>query len=367
MELFLCEECLSDCPDGSIEGDEVAGSCDSSCAGCGATLTDGSIRISRVALSDELLLEFGNTIYACEAPICPGGVFGDTNCWLSDALSEFIESQPDDPLCRVLAALCDDSDELRSMVAPPELQCPECGSDINDWYADVKTKTYRVLVPRLHDPPAEVRDIPQLDLASRIEWWRSDSSTCLVHLTRAGRMVTMRDNVDYEDHTEQLSAPEVLWSILASGVLRANAGRGLRAPAVCLTEKPIPALKETILGAEARVRRGSRSLAWAPYGVMFEKTYLRQLGACPVVHLGSDEREIVPDEMAYRVVPFTAKVNWLHEREWRAAEDIAFDLAQCIVLVPTFDQIGVFREALARHRLGSPRGFLPLLDVFACL
>jgi hypothetical protein len=149
--------------------------------------------------------------------------------------------------------------------------------------------------------------------------------------------------------------------------LKAKRGRGSRAKAVCFTEKPLAALKDTILGSEARVRRGTRALGWSAYGVMFEKSYLQGLGVRPVLHLDDAGRAKMPEEFVHRVVSFEAGTNWLHEREWRAPGDVPFDPTKCVVLVPTFEQADVFRAALARHGKQTVRGFLPLLDLFAAL
>ena len=161
-------------------------------------------------------------------------------------------------------------------------------------------------------------------------------------------------------------APEVLWSILASCRLRAKKGKGMYEKAVCFSEKPLVALKDTVMGAEARVRRGTRSLVWSAYGIMFEKTYLQSLGVRPVLHLDDQERLSCPKEMAHRIISFKEGTNWLHEREWRGATDLVFDITQCIVLVPNFEQAEIFRAALAEKGKRA-RGILPLHDLFAAL
>lgn len=54
--------------------------------------------------------------------------------------------------------------------------------------------------------------------------------------------------------------------------------------------------------------------------------------------------------VAHRVSSYALRLeqraNWVHEREWRVGSDLVFDLARCIVLVPTFDQADTFRKAL---------------------
>ena len=374
MEWFACEECRSAFPEGAVNCD-TAGDVSARCGACGDVVGRCDLRIRRIELPDELADELRESIHACEQEGCGGGYYdhedheriGDeTTVCLREALYELVEARTDEPFFVLLAALAEADDDLRRIVALPDVSCPNCGAEIDDWYTDVKTCVYESLIPRLLKPPPEIRDIDLPDLASRIEWWRSDSSVYLVHLTRGQLYVTKRDNIEYKEHKEKITASEALWSILASGELRANRGKGLRAKAVCFTEKPLAALKETIMGAEARVRRGSRSLAWAAYGVMFEKAYLRELGVRPVIHADDAEHAALPEDMRYRAVRFGRGANWLHEREWRAPGDLTFDLTKCIVLVPTFQQGELFRSTLAKQGRAA-RGFLPLLDVFAAL
>lgn len=139
----------------------------------------------------------------------------------------------------------------------------------------------------------------------------------------------------------------------------------MRRPAVCFTEKPLGAIKEALVGVEASLRSGN-VIRWAPYGLMFEKDYLRPRGVEPVLACAPSQEKMLPEELQYRVVSLSERTNFLHEREWRSREDVKFDIRQCVVLVPNFEQAEIFREALARLKL-HPKGFMPLFDVFASL
>ncbi|AKU96674.1 hypothetical protein AKJ09_03338 [Labilithrix luteola] len=135
---------------------------------------------------------------------------------------------------------------------------------------------------------------------------------------------------------------------------------------MCFTEKPLTALKDTILGNEARVRKKGRSKQWAPYGVMFSKDYLREHGARPAVHVTRQEWESLPVELQPYALRLGRRANWVHEREWRLGSDLVFDPARCIVLVPDFDQADAFRKALDARGL-RVMGILPLIDLFAAI
>jgi hypothetical protein len=63
-------------------------------------------------------------------------------------------------------------------------------------------------------------------------------------------------------------------------------------------------------------------------------------------------------------VRFDASVNWIHEREWRSSDNIAFDPVKSVVLVPDFDSVLIFSDALSRAGI-SVKGILPLLDICA--
>jgi hypothetical protein len=246
----------------------------------------------------------------------------------------------------------------------PDLSCPNCGTEFDNWYTDVKQE--RILVTLLvpHNIPSEIQGLPEdPDHASFIEYFRADCSRYLVHLTKPGRVSFGFDNVVYEKVERDFTAAEVLWAILISSTIQARRGKGMRRPAVCLTEKPLPALKDSLVGHEASRRRG-RAISWSPYGVMFDKSYAMRKGVAPVLPCSPADANTIPEESQFRITPLSHNSNWLHEREWRCATDLKFDLSEAVVLVPNWEQAEAFRSALTQ-RGQHARGFLPLFDLFA--
>lgn len=100
-------------------------------------------------------------------------------------------------------------------------------------------------------------------------------------------------------------------------------------PAICFTEMPIAAFIET------GIARAARGQAMSPYGLIFPKNALFDLGARPVIYALSGEitetkstsgERIIADQQLprqeqYRYVtyqPTSVKpIDWTHEREWR--------------------------------------------------
>jgi hypothetical protein len=348
------------------------------CAACSAELpadlvtlephaADGErcFRCDRSAAHDVVLLRLPQDVIdnlRVDIGACENESIDITSGTLGDVLPDRV---PDDTMFgEVLLRLVEGHDF--DAIEWPDFTCHGCGAELENWWTDVRTGTFVQLVDRLPDPPPEITELPTRPLAERIEWWRSDASPYLVHLTRGDVVAVGLDTIADIEHQTKLSASEMLWAILSSRRLKASAAVGMKAPAVCFTEKPLPALKDTILGNEARTRKKSRSKQWTAYGVMFTKEYLRELGARPVLHVNQREWAALPKELQAYALRHDERANWTHEREWRLAQDLVFDLARCIVLVPTFDQANAFRTALDARGL-TVMGILPLLDVFAAV
>lgn len=353
MSLPICTACSAELP-GDLVTLEPCTAQGQRCFRCDESAAHDVVLIRLPQeVVDELRLDIG----ACEHE----GI-DITNTILGDTLPERV---PDDtPFGAVLLRLVEGCDF--DAIEWPDLACHGCGAELENWWTEVRTGTSVQLVDRLPTPPAEITRLPARSLVEKIEWWRSDASPYLVHLTRGDRVVVELDTIADREHETKLSAPEMLWAILSSRRLKARAAVGMKAPAVCFTEKPLTALKDTILGNEARVRKKSGSKEWAPYGVMFSKDYLRGHGARPVLHVTRQEWESLPVELQPYALRLERRANWVHEREWRLGSDLVFDLARCIVLVPTFDQADTFRKALDARGL-RVMGILPLIDLFAAI
>ena len=314
-------------------------------------------------------------IYACDADDC-GRVWDSTDKeWFLDELnndlltvfSEHVASLDDrEEYPRLLKWL--DANGVLESVEFPDIRCPKCSNALVGWFQEVKTATWHRTLPAVPPLPVEITSLPVASLRPEemIEYYRSDCSNALIHLTKPAELSHLESNVDEGTKSQKFAAGEVLFLILVERVLKAARGKGLHAPAVCFTEKPLTALKDTLLGTESSVRHKNGVITWAPYGLMFSKAYLRGFGAAPVLHLNSEEEDSVPGELKHRIVPFSARSNWSHEREWRCRESISFDPAEAIVLLPRFEQVAAFQMALDRAKV-KVRGYLPLFDLFACM
>jgi hypothetical protein len=363
----LCKTCF-EAAEAVVDACEGEGE---ECSLCETKQAESWHEVTSVQIPQELIEEVNERIIACEMHGCGAHwdsegdcLWDETNMSLRDCISEVLEGlDPHLPETRFLEAINYAGDH--ELIELDGFQCSKCREAITALYTDIKVPSVNPLILRLANPPAEISDLKPTTPGHAIEYSRSDCSTYLVHLTRGARLAVEYDNVGYNVTEAHLTAPEVLWNILSTRKLLARQGKGMSSKAVCFTEKPMGALKDTLIGPEAKIRQQS-SLTWKPYGVMFEKDYLRSLGVMPVIYVSAAERRTIPDDLQYRCVTLGKEANWVHEREWRIGKDLEFDISQCVVLVPTFDQVEAFQSVLTKRGL-KPKGFLPILDVFAAL
>lgn len=287
-------------------------------------------------------------------------LYSNTNSLLYIALLKVAKRQP--PGVNKCYALLDKIladghwDSLLEM--PGNITCSNCGYAFNHWMENVTLETITITrtTPVL---PVEVTKLAPMKAPQEIEYYRSDCSKFLTHLTRARDLDFAFSNINDVTHDKHFSAPEVLWLMLEEQTLRASAGAGMRAPAVCFTDKPLTALKDTLLGREAVIRKNRKVLTWSPYGLMFDKDYLRKLGVLPVVFGEQLPSGVDPGMYVY----LEGDAYWVHEREWRIPRDLKFDRAEAVVLVPGFDQVQIFTELFQRFKF-DVKGILPLYDLF---
>lgn len=331
--------------------------------------------IRQVTCNPAISAAIKKQVHACDADGC-GRVWDSTDKeWFLDetnndlltVLSEHVASLNDgDGYTRLLKWL--NANGLLEEVEFPDIPCPKCSSALDGWFQEVKTAAWRRTLPAVPPLPAEITSLPVASLRPEevIEYYRSDCSSALIHLTKPAELLYMESNLDGGTKFQNFSAGEILYLILVERELKTSRGKGLHAPAVCFTEKPLTALKDTLLGRESSVRRKHSAITWAPYGLMFPKAYLRRFGVAPVLHINSEEESTLPGELKHRIVPFSDRSNWSHEREWRCGQNISFDPAEAIVLLPRFEQVAAFQKALDRAKV-AVRGYLPLFDLFASM
>lgn len=364
---IICEDCEDDLReyieasatsfDGSVEPPPTPPDCQL----CGKSVGDTYYSIETVRLHESIAEEMSSAIHGCDNGPCSE----DPNSDLEDLFNEIIDGLTDDSTYnRLLKHLS--SYGLAHLVELEGVSCGFCGYHPTSWHQEVLTESFYVMIPYDPELPKEIVNIAPsaTDPADLIEYFRADCSNSLIHLTKSWTVEWLESNLSGRKITKEMSAPEILYIILATQELKASAGKGVHRPAVCFTEKPLIALKDMLLGAESKVRQDKRSIIWQPYGLMFLKTYLRQFGTEPVLPMKHSDERLLPESLRHRVTPFSDGSNFFHEREWRCGNDIKFNPKEAVVLVPRFEQIAPFRAALDRKKV-EVRGFLPLLDLFA--
>jgi len=174
---------------------------------------------------------------------------------------------------------------------------------------------------------------------------RFDLSAYLIHFFRdidlkGGNGIVFPEHMGWQNIYEDTFLPAIfmLRAALRNGRLWAtwSVRNGVRTiygpnPAICFTEMPIAAF------LEAGHSRWESGQAMSPFGLVFPKDMLFQLGARPVISGFSAEvdasayfddegnRLFPPNQISlqeqYRYVTFniggSRNINWTHEREWR--------------------------------------------------
>jgi hypothetical protein len=368
-DYLLCDDCVRDDLGELCELEEVSLNEPDECCICGNSVSKG-YNLVEIEVSEEIASELSVAICECDLDGCgrlndnvdKEEIWNTTNYQLNELLWDYASAQAADEQAgtysKLIAKVVGDGHWEALLGSPSNITCSGCGRTFESWWDDVTLEKFKLMrsTPKL---PNEVTGIPAMKPPQQIEYYRSDCSRFMVHLTRASHMGESFSNVTDEVRSRLFSAPEVLWLILAEQRLRAAAGSGMRAPAVCFTEKPLAAIKDTLLGRESDIRRRQAVLTWSPYGIMFEKDYLRSLGVSPVV-FGEDPPNGIEPGM---FVPLGDKSYWIHEREWRIPKDLRFDREEAIVLVPNFEQVKVFGVTLEKHDL-KVKGILPLYELF---
>jgi hypothetical protein len=112
------------------------------------------------------------------------------------------------------------------------------------------------------------------------------------------------------------TAEERMVQILIDGHLRATKVFGTNHPVLCFSE-PSEAARRVMLRDGVVAVRGP----YAPWGLVFDRSWLIDAGARPVLYLSSEEMnrtDDLPIPLRSRRVRYDpGQSDWLHEREWR--------------------------------------------------
>jgi hypothetical protein len=130
---------------------------------------------------------------------------------------------------------------------------------------------------------------------------RFDITSTLIHLTR---------------EIDKSSAEDIFDKIVNEGKI-IGSRKAIRGgyKCVCFSETPISAIGQIIAQEDKEFRYG-------PFGFIFTKEYLFNLGARPVIYQPESDYNLLPDELKYRHVRYEpTSPDWTWEREWRLKTD----------------------------------------------
>lgn len=121
-------------------------------------------------------------------------------------------------------------------------------------------------------------------------------------------------------------------SILNDGKLlgSSNMIRG-KDKVICFTEAPINKIAQIIASTNID------NMRYRPFGVMFEKDYLFEKGARPVIYQTEEEYKLLKQEQKYRHVRFEPHndIDWTWEHEWRLnSKELVLEPEHVTLIVP---------------------------------
>lgn len=206
-----------------------------------------------------------------------------------------------------------------------------------------------------------------------IEWKsryaeRSDLCRYVVHLTKG-------TEIDGKKYT----AIDVLMKILKEGRVKGSSTKsgyinGNR-KAVCFQDTPIYSLCQNIYYEQKALNAQKETkIRYRGYGVLFEKPYIFKKGGRPVIYdqVKVAKNYLNPDEW-WRIVNFElmnekAYIDWMHEREWRVPDFLAFELRDVAVIVPNDMAYREFVKRCRRYKekdiLGNVKSIINLSAIF---
>lgn len=153
---------------------------------------------------------------------------------------------------------------------------------------------------------------------------RNDLSNKLIHLTRDFEGINGRDRIV---------------SILVDQNLKGS-NNDIRGgyKCVCFSEAPISSIGLILAN-------GHEDIRYSPYGLIFPKEYLFEVGARPVIYQPNSDYDLLPDDLKYRHVRFELfsdkkKNDFTWEREWRIkTENLPIQSNAVTIIVPTRDEM----------------------------
>jgi len=184
---------------------------------------------------------------------------------------------------------------------------------------------------------------------------RSDISTYITHLTKEAG-----ESDVYQVLKKILTEQKIVGSNKNGFIIG-----GIRA--VCFQDIPLYGVCQNTFHEQMnRIELGG-TLRYRPIGLTFEKEYLFNKGARPVLYERKNvAKQILPEAEWWRIVNYDLSnedsiIDWTHEREWRMKGDFEFELNQAIIIMPHGMNYNKIREKFGDEILNNIKG-VTILD-----
>ena len=156
---------------------------------------------------------------------------------------------------------------------------------------------------------------------------RDDLSTKLIHLTKYG---------------QNQNPSQIFQKIISDGKLKGSNGfikGGYKC--ICFSETPISKLGLILSNPN------QQGFKYAPFGMMFNKDFIYELGGRPVIYQSDEEYDKLDEIQKYRHVRFEPNngIDFTWEREWRLkVNELYLDGSEVTLIVPTRNWIEYYKK-----------------------
>lgn len=139
--------------------------------------------------------------------------------------------------------------------------------------------------------------------------------------------------------------------------------------AVCFQDIPLYGVCQNTYHEQMYRGQLGGTIRYLPMGLTFEKEYLFNKGARPVLYEQKEiAKKILPDSEWWRIVNYDLSdnkfiIDWTHEREWRMLNDFDFDLNEAILIMPNYMDYAEIKEKFGDEILDNIKG-ITFLDPF---
>lgn len=183
---------------------------------------------------------------------------------------------------------------------------------------------------------------------------RSDITGMLTHLTKP-----IQKNLEGLNDSEinKLSIDNLISILKDKKINGSTTSQGFiigNITAVCFQDAPLYGIIQNVeFEKEMREVRENSKLRYTGIGLTFGKPYIYAKGGRPVIYEDTaSAKSFLPSNQHWRIVRFNIdfinnfqkRVDWTHEREWRAPDSIEFDLKLCHIVLYDKECLDYFNE-----------------------